>query len=712
MVFHWETVPLLRILLPFTIGILLFINFDLSDHLPSTYFLGIIALCSLVLLFLHNKQKQRYRYRWIFGAVLAFIWALVGFERTKQSTEIWQKTHFSRFLEDSTYVLMQLETPIEEKEKTFKAEVKIVELVNDNQLHRVLGKALVYFQKSEDAATLKYGDRVLTNSRFKQLKDPKNPHAFDYAAYMRNFQVYHQSYIRHDQWQKIAENHGHWFFKRIYKTRQYFLEILEEKAGSQAEIGVASAILLGNKAKLDEEVRDTYANTGSMHILAVSGLHVGIIFIIVSRLLFFLEKIHRWGKILKFVLVILVIWGYAFITGLPPSVFRAATMFSIFAIGELKNQKAFSFNALAASALLLLYYNPYMIKMLGFQLSYAAVAAIMWLQGPIYRLIEVKNRLLNYIWKISSVSIAAQLGTIPLTVYYFHQFPTYFWLSNLVVIPSAGLILGAGIVLLLVGNVAYLGDFVGTVLQLLIKAVYRLLQLIEYLPFSVIEGLVITDLQFWFLYGGMVTTVFFFVFNHLRYLQWTLATLLVIMGSYSWKQFHHLEQKQMVVYHVPKGTAIEFIVGNQSHLVGNESLLKEKKNKAFQYNIAPNQLMSNIEVSQTTSLSNFNDVELGINNKLQFQLPFIQFSNRKILLLDNTTVVPDSLNKKLKVDYLILTQNARINLQRTLDWIEAKQVIFDASNSYRRVKRWKSECELHGLNCHDVYEKGAFVADF
>lgn len=711
MIFRWDTIPLLRILFPLVIGILLFLNFDFSFHFSPIHFSIFTALFISILLWIRSR-KVRFRYRWVFGTLVALLLVVMGFHRSQQKTEILKKEHFSNFLQDSSFLYLQIEAPLEEKEKTFKAEVKVLQVVNGLQSHNAIGKALAYFQKSEEVATLKYGDIVLTNSTFRQLEAPKNPDGFDYAAYMRNFQVYHQSYIRTDQWQETGKNAANPFFQKVYQIRNYFLQVIENKVGSTAEIGVASAILLGYKANLDDEVRETYANTGAMHILAVSGLHVGIIFIIINRMLFFLEKIHKRGKILKFILVIVVIWAYAFITGLPPSVSRAATMFTIFAIGELFSRRAFSFNALAASAIFLLLYNPYMIKMVGFQLSYAAVAAIMWLQNPIYRLIEVDNKLLDYIWKISSVSIAAQLGTAPLSVFYFHQFPTYFWLSNLVVIPAAGFILTIGIALLLLGNIPFLGDFLGVALKGLINSVYNSLQLIQYLPFSTIEGLVITDLQFWFLYVGMISTVLFFIFNQFKYLQVSLVMMLCITGLSAWHQFQSLQQKELVVYHISKETGIEFIAGKKSYLIGNEDVLKEKGSDLFQYNIAPHQLMSSISSLQFLNFNESTPPSPSIIKQLIFDAPFVQFYDKKILLLDDKTALPSDLKENIRVDYLILTRNPRISLQKALDWLDAKQIIFDVSNSYWQVNRWKSECELHGLNCHDVREKGAFVVNF
>lgn len=710
MVFNWDTVPLLRILFPLVIGILLFINFDLPSHFTSTHLIIIVSLVISILLLI-RRRTLGIRYRWIFGTLATFLLIVIGYVRTQQSTNILQKEHFSRFLEDSSYVLMQIETPLEEKEKTFKAEVKILQVVNNLHSQLTTGKALVYFQKSESVTELKYGDVILTNSAFRQLEGPKNPHGFDYAAYMRNFQVYHQSYIPTNQWHKTNKNYANSFFQKVYQTRAYFLQVIEDKVGTTSEIGVASAILLGYKANLDDEVRNTYADTGAMHILAVSGLHVGIIFIIINNLLFFLEKIHRRGKILKFFLVIVVIWGYAFITGLPPSVSRAATMFSIFAIGEVFNRKAFSFNALAASAILLLLYNPYMIKMVGFQLSYAAVAAIMWLQQHIYRLFQAKNYLLDYIWKISSVSIAAQLGTAPLSVFYFHQFPTYFWLSNLIVIPAAGIILIVGVSLLLLSNIPYLGDLLGIVLQGLINSVYNSLQIIQWLPYSTIEGLVITDLQFWFLYGVIGAGALFFVLNHFKYLQLSLALILCLTSTFAWQQYQSMQQKQLIVYHLPKEGAVDFIIGEQSHLMGQEDLWQEKESDKFQYNIAPNQLMSNVSAIQFASF-NESSPKTTADSQLIFEAPFVQFCGKKVLLLTDTTSLPPILMKRVKVDYLILTQTPRVSLQKTLDWLEVNKVIFDASNSYKQVNQWKSECELYGLSCHDVREKGAFVVSF
>ncbi len=713
MVFNWDTVPLLRILLPFLMGILLFTNSPLPNYLTSTHLLS-IAIFSMLVLFLcyqQSQQKLTYRYRWVFGAIATFLLLIGGFVRTQQMTDILQKNHFSHFLTDSSHVLMQIETPIEERAKTYKAEVKILEVVNGPQSQSVIGKALVYFEKSTEVSDLQYGDIVLSNSLFKQLEKPKNPHAFDYAAYMRNFQVYHQAYLPTGKWYKTDRNDAKPFFESIYQTRAYFLKIIEEKVGSPAEIGVASAILLGYKGNLDEEVRETYANTGAMHILAVSGLHVGIIFIILGWTLSFIDRLHKRGKQIKFVFVIVLMWGYAFLTGLPPSVFRATTMFTIFGIGKILNRKAFSFNSLAASALILLCYNPYMIKMVGFQLSYSAVAAIMWLQSPIYQFFTAKNKLLDYGWKISSVSIAAQLGTAPLSMYYFHQFPTYFWISNLIVIPAASLILSVGIGLLIFGAVPYLGDWIGILLEGIIQIVYKLLQFIQFLPFSTVEGLVIGEVQFWLLYGAMASVVFYCLSNQVQHFKIGLATIVLMIGAHGFQDLQSIQQKQIVVYHAPKNGVLELIGGKQSHLIGGETLLEGEQNKTFQYNIAPNQLMAGIQKSELISSFSMNNWQSQPN--LHVELPFLQFYDKTILLLNETSPLPNHLDEKLEVDYLILTQNVRFSLKRALDWLVVREkIIFDTSNKYQKIQRWQSECAEYGLDCYNVYEQGAFVVKF
>ena len=227
------------------------------------------------------------------------------------------------------------------------------------------------------------------------------------------------------------------------KLRKSFINIFENQGISGRNFAVVTALVLGMDDYLDNDTRKEFSSAGAIHILCVSGLHVGVIYMVLNALLFFLKR-NKYARALRSLILLIGIWFYAMLTGLAPAVLRAATMFSFVIIGTGIKRKAGVFNSLTVSAFILLLFNPFLIYNVGFQLSYAAVIAIVAIQPTIYQIWQPKNKIADNIWGITTVSVAAQLGTAPLGLFYFHQFPNYFIITNLIAIPLATLILYAG----------------------------------------------------------------------------------------------------------------------------------------------------------------------------------------------------------------------------------------------------------------------------
>ena len=307
--------------------------------------------------------------------------------------------------------------------------MEIVAIKDSNEWHHPKGKMILYFEKdSASVSSLSYGDYFYVYGKPNRVKAPSNPGEFDYKRFLERKGIYHQLYLASDRWIEIDKQKENPIYRFALNCRAYLLDILQEKGLKGAEYAVASAILLGYSDKIDAKLLQEYSGAGAMHILCVSGLHVGIVYVVFSMLLFFLGKTDR-SRFLKSMLLILLIWSYAVLTGLSPSVMRASAMFSLVAIGQNMRRDTNIFNTLSASAFILMLIDPLIILNLGFQLSYSAVLGIVLLQPPIYRIFTIKSKILDKIWTIIAVSIAAQIGTLPITLYYFHQFPNYFFLS-------------------------------------------------------------------------------------------------------------------------------------------------------------------------------------------------------------------------------------------------------------------------------------------
>jgi competence protein ComEC len=359
----------------------------------------------------------------------------------------------------------------------------VKKLIDDEGELKVSGRLMLYLQKDSLAASVKYGDYLLIENNFQEISDPKNPGEFNYRRFLSYSNIFHQAYRTSGQWQPTGRNQGFFLVRWSLAMRHKALQTFEDHHLSGREFAVVSALLLGFREYLDEDLRREFAGAGAMHILCVSGLHVGIIFLVLKFLLSFLNKVPR-GRIVQTVLVILLIWFYAAITGFSPSVLRASTMFSFVALGHSFRRTTSIYNTLAASAFLLMIIDPYIITRIGFQLSYLAVISIVALQPFFYQQLVFKNYLLDKAWAILTVSLAAQLATGPLSLFYFHQFPNYFLLTNLIVIPLASLIIYSALATLVLTPIPFVGMVAGKVLFGFVYALHQSVKFIEGLPYS------------------------------------------------------------------------------------------------------------------------------------------------------------------------------------------------------------------------------------
>ncbi|EAZ80311.1 ComEC/Rec2 family competence protein [Algoriphagus machipongonensis] len=341
---------------------------------------------------------------------------------------------------------------------------------------------LIYHQNIDQ---LEPGQVIWVNSAPDTIPSPTFPEEFNYSEYLARKGIFRRQFIGQD-FLLIGENPNSSYLYALDHFRQRLSLMLEEQIPDEEARQVANALLLGQKQNLDKDVRQAYSASGVMHILAVSGLHVGIIYLM---LMFLVKPLKLKGRNQKmyFLFVVLLIWVYAALTGMSPSVMRASTMFSLIALGQLRDRKPSIFNVLAFSATLMITFNPSVIFEVGFQLSYLAVLGIVMLQPLILKCWNPPNKWLEYFWQIVAVSIAAQLATFPLTLFYFHAFPTYFLLGNLIIIPLAFLIMHLGIPLLAFGWVPVLGELLGVLVSKTILFQNFIVLRIQSLPYPQID---------------------------------------------------------------------------------------------------------------------------------------------------------------------------------------------------------------------------------
>lgn len=404
---------------------------------------------------------------------------------------------------------------------------------------------VLYNADSLSNANSKPGMIIHFESKLFPISSSNNPGAFNYQRFMLREGIRYQVYLRKGF--TITEFEKKTLAILALEVQAWLMDRYREAGIKGDEFAVLSALTLGNKNYLSNELKSSFASSGAMHVLAVSGLHVGIIYIILKLLLKPLYRLKR-TLYLNMGIIVAALWAYAFITGLSPSVLRSCTMFSFITIGEHLHRRSNFYNILAASAFFLLIGNPNILYKVGFQLSYAAVASIVFFQPKIAALLHPQNRILKWLWDLTAVSLAAQIGTFPISIHYFQQFPVYFWLSNFVAIPAAGLLLYLAFFFFLTLPIGVPGNIAGTIIGLVVKGLNESVIFIEKLPFSVLTGLSSNGVTL----AMMVMVVFSLAWlsSSKRYLSlvFFLSVLLVFSSYSAYLSFKTSRQAYLVFY--------------------------------------------------------------------------------------------------------------------------------------------------------------------
>ncbi|MGE3825878.1 MAG: ComEC/Rec2 family competence protein, partial [Bacteroidia bacterium] len=586
-----------------------------------------------------------------------------------------------------------------EKNKSFKLESEFLNLFEKGKEKNINGKIILYLEKDSVSAAIKYGDILLVNAALQQVRETQNPAQFNYKQFLLFHQITRQAYISSESFSFTGINKGNIALKRIYNFRDYLLSILQKHGLEGREFAVGAALILGYTDELDPEIMRAYAGSGALHVLSVSGLHVGIMYVVVAWLLSGLDKFKR-GNIIKAILLIVFLAFYAMITGLSPSVLRASVMFGFIVIAKAFNYHTNIYNTLAVSAISLLVYDPYLVMQVGFQLSYLAVIGIVAFQPLLIDLWEPKTKLMSWIWEITCVSIAAQIATAPLGFLYFHQFPVYFMISNLVVIPLSTGILYMGLATLLSAFIPQLCDYFTLILKWMIIVLNKSVEITEALPYSILGGIDISVTETWMLYFIVVSFFVFITQRNMRGLYVSLIALLIISVTQFIETIEQNSQQKFIVYNVAESSAYDVIQGTQNYFYAPSSLINDKDKMLF--NIEHNWWKNGVNRQQIIPLDSIN-----------FRNGIFYFSSgeKNILAINNFFDSKISYTKKLNSDIVILSKNTEIKIEQVIDYFNPELIIFDSSNSYKICKKWAAGCKKSGIKYYDVSQQGAFIAE-
>ncbi len=648
-------------------------------------FVAITSLCFLLAL-KWLKVPQKYSANWVFGFLTAIAFGSLGMLSFSRAEQALGGDNFYTISENDWLIGMVNDEPsVGEKWVSF--ELLVQQVHGAGSLTKET-PVLLNLIADSNSNKLEYGSMVALHKLPQPISDPQNPGQFDYRQYLLSKGISYQVYAKPKDWKYLNCNRGNNFMSLSYKTREALHGSLISAGLAGNELGVVSALVLGQKDYLNSDLKKAYSGAGAMHVLAVSGLHVGIIYLILNFVLSFMNR-GKHLKVLRALLLLMLLWAYAFITGLGPSVLRATTMFSFVVIGTALNRTPNIYNTLAASALLLLLINPMLLFNVGFQLSYVAVFGIVYLQPLIYNWFYVKNKMLDYIWQITAVSIAAQIATLPIVVYNFHQIPIYGLLSNLIVIPAAAIILIGALMIFVFSFSATLSSGIGYLLYWIVKGTNYTVFQIDALPGSKMSGLFITAIMAFLLYLFIVGVIEGLRRRHFKLLLIASAIFLVFTGLDFKEDVLQAGNSKFCVYSNYQVLTIDCIQGHDHVLITGSEVQTERLDRVAGGHWSQLDLKDVVPIEATVP---YTDPTLNFQQKNGF----IQFQNLTCLVVDsNLNCLPT-----VPLDVLIVE-----------NWKKFKELEpkleFDQLVIGNGVKPWEIG-DLREQNTHQL-RSGAFV---
>jgi competence protein ComEC len=665
----WHRYPALKYLIFAILGIVLYSYFP-PNHAYLPYFISVFSIILVMSFILKNP---------LFRFLLLFAFLIGGYLSAFYNDDKNDSTHFSKQMDFEKYIA-QINSATETKAKTYKVKATVLAIFKDKKWLKTSGTTLLYFNHSAGVFP-KYGEYYVLRNSIREIEAPKNPFEFDYKTFQARKNIFTHQFIRDGDFLKVGSASPNIFMQLARQANDFTHNVFAKHLPEAQQLSVADALISGQQSNIDNETKQSYTKTGSIHALAVSGMHVAILFTLLN---FIFIKTLRLNKNAAFIIIISLLSVYAVYTGLTPSVCRATVMFIILQYGVLKGREGEAVNTLLVSALLLLLFIPNWLYDVGFQLSYLAVLGILILHPRILLLFSTSNKIISYFWEVTSVSLAAQVFTLPLTLYYFHQFPNYFLIANPVVSILSSVLLPLGLFLVPLSEVPYLGDFMGYIFKVLIDLLNASVAYIADWPGAVTTGF---DLSIWIMILLFLGIYLLMVFLKKKQ-AWSLISLfslLIFIAAYNtWKDYTHNSQREITFHFIPKAWGISIIEGRNATFISSDSLCKEPL--IFQYH-----------------LKNYYDAKAiqHVDFQAADKSALIKYKDLKI----NRVCTPADLQNNIEADYVLF---ANKSIPKNLKSFNPKtKYILDGSYSKWGIEKLFADDMNLAKKYIVLYEKGS-----
>lgn len=685
----WKKNPFIRLLLPIISGIL---YQWYCTPAPRHICLFISISLVVIIVFFFVPLFNRYRLSTLNGVAVSLLFFSCGLSLTFNQDIRERKDWFGHYLKKGDRLIVKLEESLVEKTKSFKADAVVTAVIENNRPIPASGGIVLYFKKDSSMLRLSQGDQLMVLKNPTPILSSGNPAGFNYQRYSLFRGYTHQLYLEGGEFVVLPLRKISRLDKLLLTIRQWVLGVLRSNIKGEKESGLAEALLIGYKYDLDKNLTNSYTNTGVVHIIAISGMHLGLVYLLLLLLLkpFEKNKRTRW---LRPILILVALWLFTLLAGAQASVVRSAVMFTCIVAGEALSRKTSIYNTLALSAFVLLVYNPFWLWDVGFQLSYTAVLSIIIFSRPLYTAIYIKNKLIDKIWQLNAVTISAQILTLPLCLYHFHQFPNYFLFTNFIAIPISSIVLFGEILLCCICFIPALANFIGQVLEWLISWMNHYIENVEAMPFSVWRSLEISLFQTILLTIALSLLSHSFIEKSKSFFKIGLIALFIFVFCRALSFINADRQQKVIVYNIPRQSAIDFLEGRNYFFAGDTTL--ESDEFAQRFHLQPSRQLYR-------ALYNNHPANLIISGS------YVQFHTKHILISENSISYSTSL-QRLPLDLLVLSRKSVVAITQLAETFYIKQVVIDASVPSWKAEKWENDCAKLNIACHDVATKGAFV---
>lgn len=659
---------------PIKLTLLLIIGILIGFYAQLSIPVCLIATAMLLLL-LGITFRKKSRKNILFGFVMAFTTISMGMLAVSKGQPKNNSDHYSHYL---TNWPQNFHIKIHEVLKSNAFSDRYVATILNLDDIPVSGKLVLNVKKDTAISKLSVDDELISWAQLAPIKEPLNPHQFNYKDYMGHLGVYDGMNLTLKNHMLLKES-SRTIYGIAADIRTAIISKLASADFGPSELGIIQAILLGQRNDIDTETYNNYKNAGAVHILAVSGLHIGILLLLLHYLLRPIELLPR-GKSIKLICIVIILWCFAIIAGLSASIIRAVTMFSFVAYAMYLNRPSNTFNILALSMFfILLVFNPLLLFQVGFQMSYAAVFAIVWIYPLLQKLWYPGNIIFRKGWQLFSVGLAAQLGVLPISLYYFHQFPGLFFLSNLLVVPFLGIILGTGILVILLALVNILPNFIASFYNALIQCMNGLIDWIAAQEAFLFSDISFDSIQLILCYTLMICLVLFF--KNLSFSK--LAFLCVfIIGFQAWSIYSEIEmnkKEKMLVLHQTRNSILFYQADKNLQVLAGDTTRIER-------------LVRDFKIAEKINHISYDSIQNAY-----------YWKDKSLLILDSLGIYPT-----VNTEIVVLTNSPKIHLDRLIDSVQPKIIIADGSNYKNYVARWQHTCKKRMLAFHYTGELGAY----